>query len=322
MYLRLVPSVRIRITKRGTRWPVGQRTARTWEPLPSGPSANPSGGAAMSSPGRPGASHIRGKEYAMRRSAAVCAALAALALAACSSSMSSPVSLPSPVSPPSSSAVSLPRSSAPAHHHHRLTSRQAAARNAGACDPSLWRAIYHPFRLHVVAACKTVTGTVESVRSEPDGDVHLLLKLPASRSGLLNDGNLSDTHDDLVVEIICVGTVTQTDAESACAGHVNQVAVPSAGERIRITGTYVLDADHGWMEIHPVSRLSVLSAAAPVTQPSAPAAPAGCHPVTSSGNCYEPGEFCSDAEHGETGVAGDGKTITCVASGSYWRWED
>jgi hypothetical protein len=174
----------------------------------------------------------------------------------------------------------------------------------------------------VVAACKTVTGTVDSVRSEPDGDVHLLLKLPLARSGLLNDGNYSDTHGDLVVEIICVGTVTQADAESACAGHVNQVTVPSTGERVRISGTYVLDADHGWMEIHPVSRLSVLSAAAPVTQPSAPAPPAGCHPQTPSGNCYEPGEFCSDAEHGETGVAGDGKTITCVASGSYWRWED
>jgi hypothetical protein len=117
-----------------------------------------------------------------------------------------------------------------------------------------------------------VTGTVESARSEPDGDVHLLLKLPASRSALLNDGNLSDTHGDLVVEIICVDTTTQADAESACAHHVNQIAVPSAGERIRISGTYVLDAVHGWMEIHPVSRLTVLSAAAP--PPSAPAAPA------------------------------------------------
>ncbi len=264
----------------------------------------------------------------MRRTAVVCAALVTLALAACSSVTSSPVSRPSssPVSLPSSSAVSLPSSSAPARHHQRLSSSQAAARKPGVCDPSLWRAIYHPYRLHVVAACKTVTGTVESVRSEPDGDVHLLLKLPLSRSGLLNAGNVSDTHDDLVAEIICVGTVTQADAESACAGHVNQVAVPSAGERVRISGTYVLDADHGWMEIHPVSRLSVLSAAAPppapVPQPSAPAATAGCHPRTPSGNCYEPGEFCSAAEHGETGVAGDGKMITCVASGSYWRWED
>ena len=45
-----------------------------------------------------------------------------------------------------------------------------------------------------------------------------------------------------------------------------------------------------------------------------------CHPMTSSGNCYEPGEFCSDADHGEVGVAGDGKTITCEDNDG-WRWE-
>ena len=239
----------------------------------------------------------------MGRMAAVCAAQAALALAACSSSTSPPVSLPS------SPAVSPPASAAPAPHHHPLTSAQAAAQNPGKCDPSLWRAIYHPSRLQVVAACKTVTGTVESVRSEPDGDVHLLLKLPASRSGLLNDGNLSDTHGDLVAEIICVGTTTQADAESACARHVNHIAVPAVGERIRISGTYVLDAVHGWMEIHPVSRLTVLSAAAP--PPSAAPAPAGCHPHTPSGNCYEPGEFCPEADAGISGVAGDGEPIIC-----------
>jgi hypothetical protein len=238
----------------------------------------------------------------------------------------------SPASPAKTPSRSPSDSVTPTHsakkHHHRLTSRQAAARNPGACDPSLWRAIYHPYRLHVVAACKTVTGTVDSVRSEPDGDVHLLLKLPSSRSGLLNNGNFSDTHGDLVAEIICVGTVTQVDAESACAGHVNQVAVPSVGERITISGTYVLDADHGWMEIHPVSRLSVLSAAAPpapatsASPPPPPPSAASCYPTTPSGNCYEPGEFCSTAEHGETGIAGDDKTITCENTdpGSTWHW--
>jgi hypothetical protein len=139
-----------------------------------------------------------------------------------------------------------------------------------------------------------VIGRVDDVRYEPDGDVHLLLRLPSSQSGLLNSGNIADTHGDLVVEIICVGTVTQTDAEAACAGHVNQVAVASAGERIRISGTYVLDADHGWMEIHPVSRLSVLSVAppppAPVTQPStqpsAPAPEAWCSTTASYNSSY------------------------------------
>lgn len=246
-------------------------------------------------------------------------ALAALVLAGCAGSASHPAAVHTAAASP----AAAPSSAAPSPSHHRLTSRQAARQDHGACDPSLWRAIYHPGRLHVVDSCKTVTGTVESVRYEPDGDVHLRVNLPARLSSLLNSGNYADEHGDLVVEIICVGTVSQADAESACSGHTNQVTVPSDGERVRITGTYVLDADHGWMEIHPVTSLAVLAAPAPAPPapaPSVPAAP-GCHPTTPSGNCYEPGEFCSTAEHGETGVAGDGKTITCVASGSYWRWE-
>ena len=61
---------------------------------------------------------------------------------------------------------------------------------------------------------------------------------------------------------------------------------------------------------------------APSPSPSPPPAQGGCYPKASSGNCYEPGEFCSSAEHGETGVAGDGKTIKCEppSSGSTWRW--
>ena len=60
----------------------------------------------------------------------------------------------------------------------------------------------------------------------------------------------------------------------------------------------------------------------PAPKPSSSPAPGGCHPKASSGNCYEPGEFCSSAEHGETGVAGDRKTIKCEppSSGSTWRW--
>ncbi len=100
----------------------------------------------------------------------------------------------------------------------------------------------------------------------------------------------------------------------------------SAGDRIRVTGSYVLDADHCWMEIHPVSRITVIGYQPVSTPSSAQLSPthaaARCYPKTSSGNCYEPGEFCSTAEHGEAGVAGDGKTITCTNVNGYWRWED
>jgi hypothetical protein len=66
-------------------------------------------------------------------------------------------------------------------------------------------------------------------------------------------------------------------------------------------------------------------APAPVSAPPAPPhtlapAPAGCHPLSDEGTCYEPGEYCRDSDHGVTGVAGDGKTITCEDSDG-WQWE-
>ena len=54
--------------------------------------------------------------------------------------------------------------------------------------------------------------------------------------------------------------------------------------------------------------------------PPPPPAPAGCHPLTDSGKCYEPGEFCRDSDHGVTGLAGDGETIRCEDNDG-WRWE-
>jgi hypothetical protein len=58
----------------------------------------------------------------------------------------------------------------------------------------------------------------------------------------------------------------------------------------------------------------------PSSAPPAPPVPASCHPLTDGGNCYEPGEFCRDSDHGVTGVAGDGETIQCQDNND-WRWE-
>lgn len=54
--------------------------------------------------------------------------------------------------------------------------------------------------------------------------------------------------------------------------------------------------------------------------PTVSAAPTGCYPLTNGGNCYEPGEYCRDSDHGKSGVAGDGKAITCEDNDG-WRWE-
>jgi hypothetical protein len=58
-------------------------------------------------------------------------------------------------------------------------------------------------------------------------------------------------------------------------------------------------------------------APAPTT---APPAPSGCYPKTSSGHCYEPGEFCPHADAGMSGVAGDGEAIICEDNNGL-RWE-
>jgi hypothetical protein len=46
-----------------------------------------------------------------------------------------------------------------------------------------------------------------------------------------------------------------------------------------------------------------------------------CHPLSKKGNCYEPGEQCAKTQYGESGVAGDSKSISCVNKNGTWRWE-
>jgi hypothetical protein len=83
----------------------------------------------------------------------------------------------------------------------------------------------------------------------------------------------------------------------------------------------------------PTTAPAVPAAPAQTTAPAAPppaapapaaptetTAPAGCYPLTDGGNCYEPGEYCRDSDHGASGVAGDGEAITC-ADNDGWRWE-
>jgi hypothetical protein len=67
---------------------------------------------------------------------------------------------------------------------------------------------------------------------------------------------------------------------------------------------------------------SAPAAQPPPAQPSATGTGSGCHPTTSTGNCYEPGEFCPTADAGMTGVAGDGKAITCQLVSGRYHWAD
>ena len=68
----------------------------------------------------------------------------------------------------------------------------------------------------------------------------------------VNDGY---RQGDLLAEIICVTTVNQQDAVLSCQNYTNHIPIPSTHQNITVTGPYVLDNNHGWMEVHPVYSL-------------------------------------------------------------------
>ncbi len=136
------------------------------------------------------------------------------------------------------------------------------------CGDSLWQHVYHPSRLLVQQDCITVTGVIidatagqahhqpDGVRHEPDGDTHGWLQVDSQFVNLINAGNRSDEGGNLVFEIVCHYTVTQSDAQPACAGFTDHTIIPPAGTHIAITGTFVQEKNHKhWNEIHPVSRI-------------------------------------------------------------------
>lgn len=131
-----------------------------------------------------------------------------------------------------------------------------SATQAPACDPGLWAHVYHPDRLRIIDPCRTITGTVDSVRYEPDGDTHIRLHI--TNPALVNQANLEHQHGDLVLEQVCAGAVTQQDAVDACQGMPRGQPVPHVGDHVSVTGVYVLDQSHGWLELHPVTSWAVI----------------------------------------------------------------
>jgi hypothetical protein len=136
------------------------------------------------------------------------------------------------------------------------------------CDASLWSHVYHSQRLIVKQQCISVTGTIvdatnggkpDGVRHEKDGDTHGWLKVDPEFQNLLNSGNMSAEGGNLVFEIVCRFPVTQPDAKAACQGYTDQVTLPPVGSHVRVIGSHVQDTFHAkWMEIHPVTRISVI----------------------------------------------------------------
>lgn len=146
-------------------------------------------------------------------------------------------------------------------------SAQASAQQGPRCDPSIWVHVYHPKRLVVIKLCAMVTGTIvdaskgrhrDGARHEADGDGHFFLKLDAGQEEFLNAKNLSNEDGNLVFEPVCMYRVTQKDAVDACKNYKQDIVVPPVGTHVRMTGSHVLDTQHGHKEIHPVTSIEVI----------------------------------------------------------------
>jgi hypothetical protein len=159
--------------------------------------------------------------------------------------------------------------------------------------------VYHPYRLVVRSACMTVTGTVAYVVREDDGDVHVDLALPRSEAGLLNQANYAHQDGQLVTEIVPADQPGCTPGQPPRPSHGSYdygictgagLATPPVGATVSVTGPYVLDADHGWMEIHPVWSITVLASAAGTT-PAPASAKAWCTATASPANDGYSGDY-------------------------------
>jgi len=145
----------------------------------------------------------------------------------------------------------------------------------GQCKPGAPLAgVYLPFRLHLKNRCVTVRGTVNCVRREDDGDIHIRLRVdPAYRRLLIPANGFQQcpghTGPHLVVEIIPQHGHLPFLTNSATSGGFVTPAAPAPGEHVAVTGAYVWDSNalheliypgknaKDWAEIHPAWNVTV-----------------------------------------------------------------
>ena len=191
------------------------------------------------------------------------------------------------------------------HHHHRHAQpkpnrhkhRKRHHTNTGlaAACPAPSRTlsgVYHPSRLEVLNSCQYAAGLVTDVRSEEDGDLHVIVRLDSAYRRLLNSTNYSQQHGGLVVELM-----------ARDGGHL---PAPTTGARIAIVGAWVSDSVHGWREIHPVFA-EILDGRVYRSGPQFGGSPAGDYSSSAAEDCRTPaGKQCAGYGGGSTGGGGGG----------------
>jgi hypothetical protein len=145
----------------------------------------------------------------------------------------------------------------------------------GHCKPGAPLAgVYLPFRLRLKNSCVTVIGTVDCVKHEDDGDIHIRLRVDPAYRRLLTPANAfqqcpGHSGPHLVVEIIPQHGHLPFWTNSATRGGFATPAAPTAGQHVTVTGPYVWDSNvlhdlvypgknvKDWAEIHPAWNVTI-----------------------------------------------------------------
>ena len=281
---------------------------------------------------------------------AVAAGVLVLALTACGSQPVSDITPPASVFPSASSSASppapSPAGSTHAHGGYRLRQvhdpGQVTGTLAGPCharsqgqlpDRSCTPGAYDPaVTAAVLCSPAYSTSTYRPPSSQTSRFKYEVAEPAYGQNGVTGEldhlvslelGGANDASN-LWVEAGSIPNPKDT-VENALHDWVCSATLPLAQERLREARVAIAV---NWMTAEQKLGISAPSPAPShvVTHTAPPPASppaATCYPTTPSGNCYEPGEFCSAAQHGTSGIAGDGAAITCkpASGGGTWHWE-
>ncbi len=181
----------------------------------------------------------------------------------------------------------------------------------------------------VAAGCMTLAGCSSSATPTPAAatPAHSPSARAVTAAPLSCDASVTSKHPG-VHTAVGVRVRTARRARITAVAHY-RLSTVTHRHRADGSGRHTICSKHGrkgycgtWFSPPRPVRVSMPapSPSAPAPAPSPSTSAVSCHPLTSGGNCYEPGEFCSDADHGMSGVAGNGEPITCTDNNG-WRWE-
>jgi hypothetical protein len=119
--------------------------------------------------------------------------------------------------------------------------------------------VHNPDRLQVLDPCRHAEGVAVDVAHEDDGDYHVWFRPDPGYGELLNGENHFQARPAMLAEITpdCPPATNPPDAQAASRCPRPELPIPAIGDHVAVDGPWVLDTDHGWREIHPVSSIRI-----------------------------------------------------------------